>query len=433
MAAPSTTTGVNTNTIQGLNGNFKEIYGPKLKDVRLKGFKFQNDIAFDAEHTLGDSFHQPVILQHEHGFTYALHDAGPFLLNDPVPTATQDATINGAQMMLRSWMDVETAARGAQDKAVFVKTTKLLVKEMVMSFMKRAEIGLVRGRQGLGQLSTATGSTITISAATWSAGAWVGAKGMKLTIVSTNTGTGDVRGATSVAASVATVSSVNPTTRVITLAATIPTGTVANDYVYPFGAIPEPASFPTQNGWNIPLGLHDILTTTSGNLFGISTTTYSDLWTASSFSVGGALNFEKVNQAVVLAVNKGLEEDLELYMSPRTWVDVLAAETAVRRWNKKQSTYEVGGESIKFFSQNGTITIKTSLFVPEGFAYLIAPKLFSRIGSTERTFNLPGRGDEFFLHIQDYAAFELRAYQNWSLFTDQPGHAVILTGIVNNS
>jgi hypothetical protein len=425
----------NTNTINGLNGNFKEIYGPKLKDVRLKGFKFQNDFPFDAEHTLGDSYHQPVILQHEHGFTYALHNAGPFLLNEPIPTATQDATINGAQMMLRSWMDVETAARGAEDKNVFLKTTKLLIKEMVMSFKKRSEIGLVRGRQGLGQLSAASGSTITISAATWSAGAWVGAKGMNIHIVSDASGTGTVRGATSLtdSATVRKVTAVNPTTRVITLDATIPTGTVANDYVYPFGQITV-GTFPTQNGWNIPIGLHDILTTTSGNLFGISATDYSDLWTSSSYNVGNApLTFEKVNQAVVLAVSKGLEEDLCLYMSPRTWADVLAAETAVRRWNKRQSPYEVGGDSIKFYSQNGMIEIKTSLFVPEGFAYLIAPKLFSRIGSTEMTFNLPGRGDEFFLHVPDYAAFEIRCYQNWSLFTDQPGHSVILTGIVNAS
>jgi acetyl-CoA carboxylase biotin carboxylase subunit len=37
------------------------------------------------------------------------------------------------------------------------------------------------------------------------------------------------------------------------------------------------------------------------------------------------------------------------------------------------------------------------------------------------TFNLPGRGDEFFLHVPDAAGFELRCYSNQALFSPCPG------------
>lgn len=56
------------NTLQTLDGFFKESYGEKLKNLIPDGVKLLNKISFmSKESQPGNLFHQPVILGHEHG------------------------------------------------------------------------------------------------------------------------------------------------------------------------------------------------------------------------------------------------------------------------------------------------------------------------------------------------------------------------------
>ena len=59
------------NTVDTLNGNFKEVYSDKIDNLIPDGVKLYNMIPFAKESKqLGNLYHQPVILQLEHGFTY---------------------------------------------------------------------------------------------------------------------------------------------------------------------------------------------------------------------------------------------------------------------------------------------------------------------------------------------------------------------------
>ena len=91
----------------------------------------------------------------------------------------------------------------------------------------------------------------------------------------------------------------------------------------------------------------------------------------------------------------------------------------------------MGGEVITFYSQAGKIEIKPSNYVKQGTALLCSPRLMKRVGATDITFNLPGRGDEFFFDLEDKAGVEIRCYSNQALFTAKPGLCGSLTGIVN--
>lgn len=170
-----------------LSGLFKEVYGDRLIDPRPKSLKVMNDIPFvPQKQRPGNQFHQPVLLQHEHGFTYAGADAGAFALEAAVAGQMKDATIIGNQKLLRSRMDYESASRateggkGAAGKRSFYNATRLLVEEMATSFQKNGEILLINGRQGLGRVASVSTNDLTLTLLDWAPGIWAGAEGAKI-------------------------------------------------------------------------------------------------------------------------------------------------------------------------------------------------------------------------------------------------------------
>jgi len=56
------------NTVSTLNGMFKEKYAGKIQNIIPDGVKLYNMIPFGGEDKrLGNQYHQPVVLQLEHG------------------------------------------------------------------------------------------------------------------------------------------------------------------------------------------------------------------------------------------------------------------------------------------------------------------------------------------------------------------------------
>ena len=81
--------------------------------------------------------------------------------------------------------------------------------------------------------------------------------------------------------------------------------------------------------------------------------------------------------------------------------------------------HQSGAREIEFFGQNGTIKIKASTFVKEGFAYIVCEKDLKRIGSTEVTFKRPD-GEEFFKLLENAHGVEMRCMTDQALFTSRP-------------
>ena len=67
-----------------------------------------------------------------------------------------------------------------------------------------------------------------------------------------------------------------------------------------------------------------------------------------------------------------------------------------------------------------------------GKDWIIPQERFMKIGATDLTFNVPGRGDQFFENVPNYAGYELRAYADLALICGAPGMTVSITGIVNS-
>lgn len=400
--------------LASLNGNFKEVYANNIQNIIPEGLRLIKMIPFTSkDKELGNAYHQPVILGHEHGVTFATSSEGAFALNDAVAGQIKDASVDAQQLLLRSVMGYNVAARASKGKNAFIDSTQFLVENMVKSVSKKLEIELLYGSMGIGQVNAATtaSTTFVVKLLEWAPGIWTGSEGMKI----------DVRNAADSGYSVqgAVISSVNLTTRTITLSAA--TTLEANGVIYFAGAYGKEMS-----------GLHKILSNT-GTLFGISASTYS-LWASTSHSAAsGPLTLAKVQAAIAKGVEKGLDEDVKCLVNPNAWKDLLSDEAALRRHAPMSSKgVEAGAEMITFYSQNGKVEIVPSTYIKEGYAFIIAPKMFKRIGSTDVTFKVPGRDDEFFLHLSSNAGYELRCFTEQALFCEAPGKQVVITAIVNS-
>jgi hypothetical protein len=361
----------------------------------------------------GRQFVQPVILNAEHGVTYAGPNEDVYTLNPPIAGNVKDALVKGYQMLLRSAIGYASISRSAGgDQKAFKDATKVVVENMMRSFSKKLEIRLMYGQMGLGVVASAATDTLTLEAKEFAAGIWGGSENMVI----------EIRSSAGVLKQTASILKADLSAKTLQLDATVVVGVVATDVIWERGSY----------GKEMP-GLHKILTNT-GVLFDIDAAQYS-LWSANQYDAANAqLSFEKIQDAVALAVAKGLDTDVVLILSHVTWATLMSDEAALRKYDYSYSAQksENGSREIKFHSQNGEIKLVPSIYCKEGYAYIVSPDEMMRIGSTDITFKRPGRGsEEFFRELDNSAGYELRIYTDQSLFCYAPGRNTIISNIAN--
>lgn len=424
------------NLVSTLSGLFKESYASKIENLVPDGVKFLKLIQFEkGDKENGNLYHQPVLLSHEQGITYAGPNSSAFTLNAAVAAVMQDAQIAGSQIVMRSAISYEAAARASNDKKAFKKATALLVENMVNSISKRLEIALIYGRTGLAASCTtvnvdATNTTLTVPAASWAPGIWAGADNAVLVAYNSTTrlNAADTAGYS--------VSNINLTARTMKLTASsaditaidAATGSIT---LYFLSAVIGNTSGQSFNEF---AGLDKIITNT-GSLFNIDASVYG-LWKGNSYDAGSAqLSLAKVLSGIALAVERGLDEDVVCVMSPKTWANIATDQAALRVYDQsyRSNKLENGSSDFVFNGANGKIEIHSSIYVKEGEAFLLPLKRMKRIGAMEVSFRMPGRPqEEFFLELSGAAGYELRAYTDQALFIDTPSRCVKITGIVNS-
>lgn len=404
------------NQLSSLNGFFKEAYADKLGEIIPDGVKLVNLIKFmSKDKQPGNNYHQPVILGQEHGVTFAGADEDAFNLNPAVAGQIKDATVKGYPLVMRSLLGYVSASRAALGgQKAFMDATKFLVANMLRSIAKKLEIQMLYGQMGYATISSvASAPTYTITTAEWAPGIWAGAEGMPIEIRDTTLASS--RGT-------AVVKSVSLENRTITLDVALP-NVAATDVIFHKGAYGN--EFP---------GVHKVLTST-GTLFGINSADFN-LWKGNSFTASSAsLSFPKLNLALARAVEKGLDSKVIALVNPRAWANMLNDQAALRMFDQSYNTSELknGAQSVKFYAQNGEIEIIPSIYVKEGYAYLLDIECWSRIGSTDITFKRPGQGEEFFRDLENSAAYELRLYTDQAPFCSAPGRNTVITDIVNSN
>lgn len=415
MSQVSNTFSTPDNTVGNLNGLFKEVYADKLKELIPDGVKLLNMIKFmSKDKQPGNLYHQPVVLGLEHGITFASSEDDAFALQPAIAGAIKDAQVRGSPAVLRSILGYTAASRAAQGGAqAFMDATKFVVGNMLRSMVKKIEIEMLYGQMGYGVVASALSNTVTVSTPEWAPGIWAGSENMPIEI--RNAAGTTIRGS-------AQITSVNMDTRVLTLSSTIP-GVVATDVIWHKGAF-----------GNEFVGIHKVLTST-GTLFNIDTSTYN-LFKGNEYDAqNGALSFAKLNQSIARAVEKGLESKVTALVNPRAWANMLNDQAALRKYDGSYSRNkaENGSESLVFFSQNGEIEIVPSIYVKEGYAYILYAEDWARVGSSDVTFQRPGADGRFFRDLENASGYELRCYTDQAIFCASPGKNVLIKNITNQA
>jgi len=398
-----------SNTLDTLNGLFKQVYADQLQDLIPDGVKLLTMIDFSKRDSIGQAYNQPVVLGMEHGVTFAGPTEDAFTLQDAVAGQIKNAEVKSSQLLLKSLLGYASASRSAEGGAkAFKSATKFLVGNMLRSVTKKLEIEMLYGQVGYATLAAAASSvTIAIPASQWAPGIWAGAENMPI----------DIRDSAGANSRLRTVTAVNFETRSITVDSAVVIA--LDDVIYHKGAFGKQFA-----------GIHKIITNT-GLLFGINASEYS-LWKGNTYNAGNApLSFQKLQEAVAKAVEKGLDSDVKVIVNPDVWADLLTDQAALRMYDSSYSPakMENGSKEIKFHGQNGMIEIVPSIYCKRGFAYVLSMDEWLRIGSTEVTFRRPGRGDEFFRDVENAAAYELRCYTDQCIFSHAPGKNVLITAI----
>ena len=402
------------NTVGNLNGLFKEVYADKMKELIPDGVKILNMIKFmSKDKQPGNLYHQPVVLGLEHGITFASSEDDAFALLPAISGAIKDAQVRGSPAVLRSILGYTAASRAAQGGAqAFMDATKFVVGNMLRSMVKKLEIEMIYGQVGYATVGSIATNAITITTAEWAPGIWAGAENMPLEIRSS---VGALKGYCNVV-------SVNMETKVVNVDAA-PAGIIGGDVIWHKGAY-----------GNEFVGIHKVLTST-GTLFNIDTATYN-LFKGNEYDAqNGALSFSKLNQSIARAVEKGLEAKVTALVNPRAWANMMNDQAALRKYDGSYSKQkaENGSESLLFHSQNGEIEIIPSIYVKEGYAYILYTEDWARVGSTDVTFQRPGADGRFFRDLENASGYELRCYTDQAIFCASPGKNVLIKNVVNQN
>jgi len=422
-----------------LDGLYKNVYAGKIEDLIPRAMQVQQDVSFVvSSERLGLQYNQPVMLTDEAGFTYNLQSVNSstaFALNDAIGGVMQNATVNGAEIVCRSWLSYQQSSRAtAGGASAFTSATELQFKNNMNSMRKRLELACLYGGTGTGAggLATTASSTnasatttnVVITAATWASGIWSGLAGGKVNFydnaVLVSTG----------ADSIFTVTTVTPSTRTLLITGTA-TGITALDTA--IAADPTQVKIFFNGAYSKEMfGLIEIAKNT-GSLFGISASTY-DLWAGTTVTLTGAPTMGKFLGGIANAVGRGLQEDGKLLVSVQTWNDLNTNEAALRVYDSswKRSEAQNGSENITYYGPNGKVEIAPHIFMKGGQALFYVPDQCSRVGSVDVTYNQPGSGNgRIFFDIPAYAGYEFRSYTDQAIFCRKPATLVYFSGFTN--
>lgn len=423
---------------------FKKVYG-QMTDLIPEDYLLQTDIPWRENQKVGETYVEAVVLTAETGWTLGGSAAELFDLNPPISGSVQQASVIPYQTVLSSlvpWGMISRSA-GAGEKA-FKDVTKYVVRNNLKSHGKLLEIiriygqydgllgyvsyytGVYRGvsfTNGTGTLTLTDNSTLAftngINAAEkailfrpgyFAAGIWVGIEGAIINEVN----------ASNVVVQSGKITGVDPLLGIIYVDFT-PTAPSAES-----GAGSMRLCFQGMEVFKEAIGVVNILTKV-GSLFGISTSQYS-LWHGNSFNCQQAvLSLKLVQNAVAVAVARGgLEGDIVLYVNPRSWARFSNTEAGLRVYDQsyQRSKAENGFEAIEFWSQTGKITVKAHRMIMEGQALGLHLPDWSRSGSAEISFKVPGMSDDLIYPAQNQNAYIFRSYADQYVFCRAPAKSI---------
>lgn len=425
---------------------FKKVYG-NLQDLLPEDYLLSKDLPFSAKQKVGEKYVEGIVLTFESGFTLGGSSQTAFELNPAIAGAVQQAEVESSVTVLASvvpWGVISRAAGGGEK--AFFDATKHVVRNNLRSHGKLQEIlrwyGQATSKLGYVSYATATyrevafttgtgtlnsvaftnginaaGKNILLAPGQFASGIWVGSEGMQVQQIATATNSVVAEGK---------LTSVSSKFGYITVDFTPIAATSTTSHVL---------AIKGQANSNDMTGINNIMSS-AASLFGISTSEYS-LWKGNVVPLGDKkFTLERLQSGIADAVNVGgLEGDLDCYVNPRTWATLVTTESGLREYDSSYKGEKAtnGFKAIEFYAQNGMVKIKAHRYVKEGEAYCLHLPDWSRSGSAEVSFTVPGIDKEIIFPLENQAAMAFRSYSDQYVFCHAPARSILFTGINDES
>ena len=403
-------------TLSSLNGSFKQVHLKKLEKLVNEDTQLFKDIPFDQGVKEGALFRQPVYLTRPHGITFASSDSAP-TLNAPIAAETKELSFDAYQMIMRERVSYDAADRmSAGGEASYVSATGDLPMWLRLAHIHYAEMMLWYGQHadGIGTVASISGNVLTITTAQWAPQIWQGSENMRLDVYTGSTYIKTVQ-----------VTAYDLDDMKVTVDSSA--GITAADALHPAGSY-----------GNSYRGVHDVITESTSQ-FGQNPSTYNLLKGVSQSASSGTLKFKTIQWGIAKARAKGLSKRVKLYVSEFTFPDFIdevdAARTDPQRSGGALRGSEIvrGADNVTINSPNGTLEVQVSSYCKKGIAIgMVQDGSWTRKGTSDVTFKVPGsKGEEFYMHLQEVAGYELRSWSNFANYTPRAGSNVVFTSIVN--
>lgn len=420
---------------------FKEVYGD-LQNLIPEDFPLAEAIPFSQKEKVGEKYVEAVCLTMETGWTLS-SSTDAFELNAARAGTVKQAEVTPYITVLPSIVPWGVMSRSAGGGAkAFADATRYVVRNNIKSHGRLQEILRLYARADslLGYVSYAT--------ATYRGAAFVNGTGTINGITFTNginaasklilLAPGSFAAGIFTAAEGASVNEVNSSGVIVASGNLV---SVNTEYGY-IGVSYTPVAASSTTSHRVCFdgmqddqdfyGIQKILSTQSGTLFGINTSTYS-LWQGNVVNLANTkLTLAKIQTAIANAVNKGgLEDDIVLYCNPRSWAGIASTEAGLRMYDESYSpkSAENGFEAIKFHAQNGTLLVKPHRCVKEGDAFGLVLPSWIRSGSSEISFTVPGAPGELIYPLQNQAGYAFRTFSDQFIFCHMPAHNLYFQNI----
>lgn len=412
--------------------NFKKRYGkwvnPLPSEMTLA------DFAPFVERTMrpGRTFDFPVKVQNEHGQTHNA-DHSAFGLNAAVDSVIKEASLQGAEILVRGNIPYGVIAKGMQgagdgnEGGSFWESIDLKVENLMVSGELYREIDLAYGCGTGSALSANIGAVnasvsganlaapqvVNLTRGSWIPGLWIQMVGSKVDIYQSD---GSTLRESDVTVSAPVVNQCR-----LTLTKAGSSATVAA------GDLIVPASARTKSCY----GIQAILENT-GSLHGIDASAYP-MWQSVSYSAGSAtLSRQKINRMAAQIFPNGLTKGGKLFVSGPTFADLAEEADALQRFTDNGRDVARQSESrLEYKSSVGTITVELYKYMKQGIAFFLANDSVKRVGETDLTFAVGKSQRWFYKELENNAGSQLRIYSSQAPCIEVPYHCAIVNNIVN--
>lgn len=436
---------------------FKKVYGDH-KDLTPNDQILSKDIPWQEGQKVGDEFIESVTLTDEVGITLGGSGTDAFEIDAAVAGATKQVKVSPYVSVLPSilpWAVISRSAgagdgEGKGNEKAFFDATKRIVKNNLKSHEKLKETlrlyGQATAKLGYVSYATATyrgvsftngggalthkGTSVTYTAGVnttskhilfapgnFAAGHWVGRKGLRVEQILTSSG------AVVASGSLVSVDAGN--------------GSIEVDFT------PVAATSTTSHHIGIKgmadtgemIGIQKILSTT-GTLFNVNNSIYELFKGTEHNCAATKFSFTHFQNGVSKAVNQGgLEGDIVVYVNPRSWATLTSTEASARDYDDSYDPKkaEQGFKDIIYYTQTGRAVIKAHRHVKEGEAFGLHLDDWSRSGSSEVSFSVPGMKEDIIFPLQNQAGYAFRSFSDEFVLCVAPARSIYWYGINDES